>query len=217
MRPTVSTQESNTPPGHSPPASEQTAKMFKELTDTINLVQQRRAAGIPYFRLSSAGVQAALVEPILQALDWETADPFQVQHYDHPEAKRLRVLMLRNRQGITQAEVQVRPLNTREVDFDPTNPEPTSNADFLITTDGNRWLLQKYRRDQTGLKRHHTIADFTLEEMGNRAALVLSLLWKQNVTAEEPFLMEATIPPEKEDYDEVIPLGTEPVMEEVDA
>ena len=186
--------------------------MLDDLVGVIETLQGRIEQHRPALSQSEALTRYALIDPLLRALGWDTADPALVTPEYTVGNGRADYALLGGGDK-PQAFIEAKKLD--ETLESPRNVEQiftyalTQRVKYAGLTDGNRWVLDDVS-DFSGSERRKLSVSLS-GEPAHQLALKLLLLWRPNlatgrpVTAENPILAAPVA--SKVDYQPAIPPG----------
>ena len=167
--------------------------LLDDLVRVIELLKERIATHGASLRENETRTRMALVDPLLQALGWDTSDPSLVMpEYSVGNGRADYALM--NEDGRPAALIEAKHLseplerlNHQEQVF---TYALVQQVKFAGLTDGNRWILDNVS-DFTGERR---ILDFSISDApAHQSVLKLLLLWRPNLASGQPVEAEAPV------------------------
>ena len=166
--------------------------LLRPLLDTIERVRKhiQRANG-----WNEAQTRASLIDPILTALGWETADPELILHeFTSAGGRADYVLLARNTEivCIVEAKALRNPLDAKEIG-QTVNYANIVGAPYAALTDGDRWQLYEVFKKAKIEDRRILNVSLSAEET-QAAALALLALWRPNVLSSSWRAVPAPIP-----------------------
>lgn len=175
--------------------------MLDDLVGVIETLQGRIEQHRPALLQSEALTRYALIDPLLRALGWDTADPALVTpEYSVGNGRADYALLSGN--GKPQAFIEAKKLD--ETLESPRNVEQvftyalTQQVKYAGLTDGNRWVLDDVSDFSGGDRRKLSVS--LSGEPAHQLALRFLLLWRPNLAtgepaaAREPILAAAAVP-----------------------
>ena len=173
--------------------------LLEPLVSTIETIKARIATHGTALRENEIRTRMALIDPLLQALGWDTSDPSMVlPEFDVSGSARLITHCL-TPVGKPSATVEAKklgePLTSHRMQM--LNYSNASGVEFAGLTDGDKWeLYEVFKRGQLEERR---ILDVSIADaLAHETALKLLLLWRPNLAsgqptaANEPIFTEAT-------------------------
>ena len=170
-----------------------------DLVSVIETLQQRIRDHSPTLRENETRTRTALIDPLLQALGWDTSDPAAVTPEYNVNGRWADYALLAAN-GKPAATIEAKKLGESLAShrMQMLNYSNASGVEYAGLTDGNHWeLYEVFQRGQLDDRR---ILDVSIANMpAHESALKLLLLWRPNlasgqlVPASEPVL---TVEPE---------------------
>ncbi len=160
--------------------------LLDELVGVIQTIQDRIRDHGASLRENETRTRMALIDPLLQALGWDTADPGLVTPEYNVSGRKADYALLKP-DGHPAATVEAKKLgeSLESHRMQMLNYSNASGVEYAGLTDGNRWEL--YEVFQRGQLEDRRTLDITLA--GNPAhqlALRLLLLWRPNLASGQP-------------------------------
>ncbi len=160
--------------------------LLDDLVGVIETLKERIATHGASLRASETRTRMALIDPLLQALGWDTSDPAVVTpEYDVSGRKADYALL--GTSVIPSATVEAKklgePLSPHRMQM--LNYSNASGVEYAGLTDGDLWeLYEVFKRGQLEERR---ILDVSIANTPtHEAALKLLLLWRSNLTSGQP-------------------------------
>ena len=165
--------------------------MLDDLVDIIRTLQTRISSHDATLRENETRTRMALIDPLLQVLGWDTADPSLVTP-EYNAAGKADYALLRP-DGRPAATIEAKKLGES---LDPHRMQMLnySNAAGVLyagLTDGNRWELYEVFK-QTPLEDRRILDVSIANNPPHQTALQLLLLWRPNLASGRP--LEASKP-----------------------
>ena len=161
--------------------------MLDELVKTIETLKERISEHRTVLQGSEAQTRMSLIDPLLRALGWETADPTLVRPEFVLSTGRADYALLGPDQkpaAIIEAKRLDEPLGTTDRHMQMLTYAVASNVDNAVLTDGNQWVMYRVFERQEDKRR---ILNISIErEDTAKAALNLLLLWRRNLESGQP-------------------------------
>ena len=165
--------------------------LLDDLVGVIETLKERIATHGPSLRASETRTRMALIDPLLQALGWDTSDPAIVTpEYDVSGRKADYALL--GSGVIPSATVEAKklgePLSPHRMQM--LNYSNASGVEYAGLTDGDVWeLYEVFKRGQLEERR---ILDVSIANtLTHEAALKLLLLWRTNLASGQPVAANA--------------------------
>ena len=160
--------------------------LLDELVGVIQTIQDRIRDHGASLRENETRTRMALIDPLLQALGWDIADPGLVTPEYNVSGRKADYALLKP-DGHPAATVEAKKLgeSLESHRMQMLNYSNASGVEYAGLTDGNRWEL--YEVFQRGQLEDRRTLDITLA--GNPAhqlALRLLLLWRPNLASGQP-------------------------------
>ena len=167
--------------------------LLEPLVSTIETIKERIDVHGPSLRASETRTRMALIDPLLQALGWDTSDPAMVlPEYDVSGRKADYALLDgRGRPSATlEAKKLGEPLAPHRMQM--LNYSNASDVEYAGLTDGDKWeLYEVFSRGQLEDRR---VLDLSIAETpAPEAALKLLLLWRANLSSGQPVAANAPV------------------------
>lgn len=167
--------------------------LLDDLVGVIEILKERIAAHGANLRENETRTRMALIDPLLQALGWDTSDPALVfPEYDVSGRKADYALL--GGSGSPSATVEAKklgePLAPHRMQM--LNYSNASDVEYAGLTDGDKWeLYEVFKRGQLDERR---ILDISIANTpAHEAALKLLLLWRPNLASGEPMAANAPV------------------------
>ncbi len=160
--------------------------LLRPLLDTIETVRKRIDLARSGGGWNEAQTRASLIDPILTALGWDTADPTLVRHEFTSHGGRADYALLASTEelaAIVEAKALRNPLETKEI-AQTTNYANMLGAPYAALTDGNRWVL--YEVFKKAKIEDRLVLNVSVSAAETQAtALALLSLWRPNVLSSD--------------------------------
>ena len=161
--------------------------LLEPLVSTIETIKERIDAHGPALRENEIRTRMALIDPLLQALGWDTANPAMVAPEYSAGNGRADYALLNgavNPVAFIEAKHLGEPLERPQHEDQLFTYALRQQVKFAALTDGNRWLLDDVSVFSGGERRllQVSISDTPSHE----TALKLLLLWRPNLASEQP-------------------------------
>ena len=157
-----------------------------DLTGVIETIQQRIRQHGASLRENEIRTRVALIDPLLQALGWDVADPVLVTPEYPVRGGRVDYALLRP-DGKPAATVEAKKLgdSLESHQMQMLNYSNASGVEYAGLTDGNHWeLYEVFQRGQLAERRK---LDVSIADMpAHQSALQLLLLWRPNLASGQP-------------------------------
>ena len=160
--------------------------LLDDLVRVIESLKERITIHSGTLRENETRTRMALIDPLLQALGWDTSDPAVVlPEYDVSGRKADYALLQED--GNPAATIEAKKLgeNLASHRMQMLNYANASDVEYAGLTDGDKWeLYEVFKRGQLEDRRilDISIADTPIHE----AALKLLLLWRPNLASRQP-------------------------------
>ena len=167
--------------------------LLDDLVKVIETLKERIATHGATLRENETRTRMALIDPLLQALGWDTSEPAVVlPEYDVSGRKADYALLSEGGSPVATVEAKKlgEPLASHRMQM--LNYSNASGVEYAGLTDGNRWeLYEVFKRGQLEKRRilDVSIADTAVHE----AALKLLLLWRPNLASGQPVAASAPV------------------------
>lgn len=167
--------------------------LLDDLVRVIELLKERIATHGASLRENETRTRMALIDPLLQALGWDTSDPAIVlPEYDVSGRKADYALLGGNSSPTATVEAKKlgEPLTPHRMQM--LNYSNASDVEYAGLTDGDKWeLYEVFKRGQLDDRRvlDVSIANTPVHE----AALKMLLLWRPNLTSGQPVAANAPV------------------------
>ena len=186
--------------------------LLEPLVSTIETIKERIDVHGPSLRASETRTRMALIDPLLQALGWDTSDPAMVlPEYDVSGRKADYALLDgRGRPSATlEAKKLGEPLAPHRMQM--LNYSNASDVEYAGLTDGDKWeLYEVFSRGQLEDRR---VLDLSIAETpAPEAALKLLLLWRRNLASGQPVAANA---PVLDTFPSMPLISSAPIMEAI--
>ena len=169
--------------------------MLDELVHVIELLRKRIHDHREKLQANEIRTRMALVDPLLQALGWDVADPsIVIPEYDVGEGRADYALL--GPDGRTKVTVEAKRLGESLAShrMQMLNYANAAGIDYTALTDGNRWeLYDVFAKRPLDERRILDIAIDRGSSSGADLAISLLLLWRPNLELEQPATPEARI------------------------
>ena len=161
--------------------------LLDDLVGTIETLKQRIATHGASLRENETRTRMALIDPLLQALGWDTSDPTMVApEYSAGNGRADYALLgdAMNPVAFIEAKHFGEPLERPQHEDQLFTYALRQQVKFAALTDGNRWVLDDVSVFTGGERRllQVSIAETPVHE----AALKLLLLWRHNIASGNP-------------------------------
>ena len=185
--------------------------LLDDLIAVIETLQQRIADNGATLRENETRTRMALIDPLLQALGWDTSDPGLVTPEYDVNGRRADYALL-GQNGMPAATLEAKklgaPLSTHLMQM--LTYSNSAGIDYAGITDGNSWeLYEVFRRGQLEERRMLNVR--IAETPAHKGALQLLLLWRPNLVSGQPLAVQAlrgpTISPPPPTPSEWVPLS----------
>lgn len=162
--------------------------MLDDLVNAIETLQQRIKSHGATLRESETRTRMALIDPLLQALGWDTADPAVVSPEYNVGNLRADYALL-TQDGSPAAIVEAKKLgesfDDKQHRMQTLNYANASNIDYAGLSDGDRWeLYDVFKKDLLENRRILNVSVSTLP--AHEIALKMLLLWRPNLSSGQP-------------------------------
>ena len=168
--------------------------MLDELVDTIETLKARISEHATVLRASEAQTRLSLIDPLLRALGWDTANPALVRPEYILSGGRADYALLGADEkpvAVMEAKRLNEPLGTTDRQMQMLTYANFSGVSFAGLTDGDKWVLYRVF-DQRPLA-DRLVLDISLADSpAYESALKLLLLWRPNLESGQP--IEASEP-----------------------
>ena len=160
--------------------------LLEPLVSTIETIKERIATHGTALRENETRTRMALIDPLLQALGWDTSDPSMVLPEFDVSGRKADYALL-ERGGSPAATVEAKklgePLASHRMQM--LNYSNASGVEFASLTDGDKWeLYEVFKRGQLEERR---VLDVSIADApAHEAALKLLLLWRPNLATGQP-------------------------------
>ena len=162
--------------------------MLDELVHVIELLRKRIHDHREKLQANEIRTRMALVDPLLQALGWDVADPsIVIPEYDVGEGRADYALL--GPDGRTKVTVEAKRLGESLANhrMQMLNYANAAGIDYTALTDGNRWeLYDVFAKRPLDERRILDIAIDRGSSSGADLAISLLLLWRPNLELEQP-------------------------------
>ena len=184
--------------------------MLDELVDTIEALKKRVNDHGPALQASEAQTRYSLIDPLLRALGWDTANPAMVKPEVVLSTGRADYALLGTNQrpvAIVEAKKLNEPLGNVEMQLLPY--AFASDVGYAVLTDGNHWVVYKtFRQNQDDPR---DMLDVTIaNKPAHECALSLLLLWHPNMASGQP--IRASEPIAETENPEPTPPKPDPIV-----
>ena len=155
--------------------------LLEPLVSTIETIKTRIATHGPTLRENETRTRMALIDPLLQALGWDTSDPLLVLPEFDVSGRKADYALLENG-GNPAATLEAKklgePLSSHRMQM--LNYSNASGVEYAGLTDGDKWeLYEVFKRGQ--LEERRVLNVSIAEEPAHESALKLLLLWRTNL------------------------------------
>ena len=160
--------------------------LLDDLIAVIETLKQRIADHGPTLQENETRTRMALIDPLLQALGWDTSDPRLVTPEYDVNGRRADYALL-GQNGMPAATLEAKklgaPLSTHLMQM--LTYSNSAGIDYAGITDGNSWeLYEVFRRGQLEERRMLNVR--IAETPAHKGALQLLLLWRPNLASGQP-------------------------------
>ena len=160
--------------------------LLEPLVSAIETIKTRISTHGPTLRENETRTRMALVDPLLQALAWDTSDPSLVLPEFDVSGRKADYALL-GRGGSPSATVEAKklgePLAPHRMQM--LNYSNASGVEYAGLTDGDKWeLYEVFKRGQ--LEERRVLNVSIAEEPVHEVALKLLLLWRPNLESGQP-------------------------------
>ena len=169
------------------------AELLEPLVSTVKTIKERIATHGASLRENETRTRMALIDPLLQALGWDTSDLGMVlPEYDVSGRKADYALLQED--GNPAATIEAKRLGEQLTShrMQMLNYSNASGVEYAGLTDGDKWeLYEVFKRGQLEDRR---ILDISIANMAvHEAALKLLLLWRPNLASGQPMLANESV------------------------
>ncbi len=167
--------------------------LLKPLVSTIEMIKARIDTHGPTLRENETRTRMALIDPLLQALGWDTSDPSTVLPEFDVSGRKADYALL-DVSGKPSATIEAKKLGeslaTHRMQM--LNYSNASDVEFAGLTDGDKWeLYEVFKRGQLDERR---VLDVSIANTPSpEAALKLLLLWRPNLVSGQPVAASPSI------------------------
>ena len=160
--------------------------LLDDLVAVIETLKERIATHGPALRENETRTRMALIDPLLQALGWDTSDPSMVLPEFDVSGRKADYALLGG-DGRPSATMEAKklgePLTSHRMQM--LNYSNASGVEYAGLTDGDKWeLYEVFKRGQLDERR---ILDVSIANTPvHEAALKLLLLWRPNLASGQP-------------------------------
>ena len=168
--------------------------MLDELVATIETLKARINEHRADLQASEAQTRLSLIDPLLRALGWDTADPALVRPEFVLSTGRADYALLGTEQklvAIIEAKKLSEPLGTTDRHMQMLTYAVASNVDNAILTDGDQWVMYRVFERQEDKRLALNIS--TSNTPSHECALNLLLLWYPNLKSGQPIKASAPV------------------------
>ena len=162
------------------------ADLLEPLVATIEAIKARIATHGSALRENETRTRMALIDPLLQALGWDTSDPASVLPEFDVSGRKADYALLQE-DGNPAATIEAKKLGEQLAShrMQMLNYSNASGVEYAGLTDGDKWeLYEVFKRGQLEDRR---ILDVSiLDTPVNETALKLLLLWRPNLASGQP-------------------------------
>ncbi len=168
-------------------------ELLEPLVSTIETIKARIADHGSSLRENETRTRMALIDPLLQALGWDTSDPSSVFPEFDVSGRKADYALL-DADGKPAATIEAKklgePLATHQMQM--LNYSNASGVEFAGLTDGDKWeLYEVFKRGQLDERR---VLDVSVANTPpHEAALKLLLLWRPNLASGQPVTANSSI------------------------
>ncbi len=175
--------------------------MLESLVTAIETLKSRIRDHRQTFQENESRTRMALIDPLLQALGWDTTDPSLVLP-EYPVAGKRADYALLNRQGKPILTLEAKHLGSSLMENreQMLNYANMSGVSYAGLTDGDRWEIYKVF-DPKPIDERRVLKVSIANDPTHECALKLLLLWRPNIASGQP--VEAN-PPVIDEEDEQI-------------
>ena len=162
--------------------------MLDELVDTIETLKARISEHATVLRASEAQTRLSLIDPLLRALGWDTADPALVRPEYILSGGRADYALLGADEkpvAVMEAKRLNEPLGTTDRQMQMLTYANFSGVSFAGLTDGDKWVLYRVF-DQRPLADRLVLDISIADSPAYESALKLLLLWRPNLASGQP-------------------------------
>ncbi len=167
--------------------------LLKPLVSTIEMIQERIATHGSFLRENETRTRMALIDPLLQALGWDTSDPSLVLPEYDVSGRRADYALLTstgNPSALVEAKKLGESLEAHRMQM--LNYANASGIPYAGLTDGNHWEIYTVF-DQAPIERRRILEVAIANTPAHEAALKLLLLWRPNLASGQPVAANAPI------------------------
>ena len=167
--------------------------LLDDLVAVIETLKERIATHGPALRENETRTRMALIDPLLQALGWDTSDPSMVLPEFDVSGRKADYALLGG-DGRPSATMEAKklgePLTSHRMQM--LNYSNASGVEYAGLTDGDKWeLYEVFKRGQLDERR---ILDVSIANTPvHEAALKLLLLWRPNLASGQPVAANAPV------------------------
>ena len=160
--------------------------LLDDLVGVIELLKERIATHGPSLRENETRTRMALIDPLLQALGWDTSDPEMVTPEYSVGASRADYALLTST-GNPSALVEAKKLDESLAShrMQMLNYANISGIPHAGLTDGNHWEMYTVF-DQAPIEQRRILDVSIANTPAHEAALKLLLLWRPNLASGQP-------------------------------
>ena len=162
--------------------------MLDELVDVIETLKSRIDKHRSVLQGNEAQTRLSLIDPLLRALGWDTADPALVRPEFNLNNGRADYALLGTDEkpvAIIEAKRLDESLGTTDRRMQMLTYANFSNVSYAGLTDGNQWVLYKVF-DQKSLEERIVLNVSIANDPSPKCALQLLLLWRPNLASGKP-------------------------------
>ena len=163
--------------------------LLEPLVSTIETIKGRIQQYNPELRQSEALARYALIDPILCALGWDTADPALVRP-EYPVSRGQADYALLGTNGSVTAFVEAKTLGRsleQDQDIDQlVRYAFTDGIPYAVLTNGNDWHVYDLTIPGVAIKDRRMLELSIADSPAYETALKLLLLWRSNIASGQP-------------------------------
>ena len=167
--------------------------LLDDLVGVIETLKGRIATHGPSLRENETRTRMALIDPLLQALGWDTSDPIVVTPEYSVGASRADYALLTST-GNPSALVEAKKLDESLAShrMQMLNYANASGIPYAGLTDGNYWEVYTVF-DQAPIEQRRILDVSIAKSPAHETALKLLLLWRRNLASGQPVVASAPI------------------------
>lgn len=162
--------------------------MLDELVDVIETLKSRINEHRAVLQGNEAQTRMSLIDPLLRALGWDTADPAMVRPEFNLSSGRADYALLDSEEkpvAIIEAKKLNESLGTIDRRMQMLTYANFSNVSYAGLSDGDQWVFYKVF-DQKSLEERIVLNVSIANDPSYRCALKFLLLWRPNMVSGEP-------------------------------